>query len=432
MSIEVTLLQLLKYRSRYERLAKAVPTAALEAKSVIFLKDFGAYFSEHQGIEKIEYEPFMLWFKLFAHPTLNAEQLGLYSAMLATVLQKDCEPALESGIMERLVAAETANRVTDLITRWSEGDEADLYVSLRGEVERHEKMSSRKIIVPWVEDDISDILLDDIEQRGLTWRLPCLNNHMRPLREGDALIWAGRPGRGKTSSLLGEVTHMGAQFDSYYGEGHGRHVLWLNNEGSGRKIVQRAYQSALFLTNGELIKKSQAGTLRRDYAAVMGGDENRLRVMNIHGFTNYEIEELLKRVRPGLIVFDMVDGVRFAGSAMNGGQRTDQLLESMYQWSRDLGIKHGCPVIETSQTSADAADLPFPSDHMLKDSKTGKQGACDGIVMLGMNADPFYANSRFISVVKSKMNLPGIPASPNAEVTFDGDRCRLLMPEEAN
>jgi replicative DNA helicase len=430
-SIEVTLLQLLKYRDRYERLAKVVPTAALDAKSVIFLQDFGAYFKEFPDVTRIEHEPFMLWFKVFQHPTLNAEQLGLYAAMLSNVLNKDCEAPLEAGIMERLVAAETANRVTDLLTRWSEGDEVDLYVSLRGEVERHERMSSRKVIVPWVEDSIDDILLDDVEQRGLTWRLACLNNHMRPLREGDAIIWAGRPGRGKTSSLLGEVTHMAAQFDGYYGEGHGRYAVWLNNEGSGRKIVHRAYQSALFLTNAEMIRKSQAGTLRREYAEAMGGDENRLRVMNVHGFNTYEIEELLKRVRPGLIVFDMVDNVRFAGSAMNGGQRTDQLLEAMYQWSRDLAIKYGCPVIETSQTSSDAADLPFPSDHMLKDSKTGKQGACDGIVMLGMNADPFYANSRFISVVKSKMNLPGMPASPNAEVTFDGERCRLLMPEAA-
>jgi replicative DNA helicase len=430
MSIEVTLLQLLKYRDRYERLAKAVPTAALDAKSVVFLKDFGDYFKEFPDVTRIEHEPFMLWFKVFQHPTLNAEQLGLYAAMLSNVLNKECEAALESGIMERLVAAEAANRVTDLITRWSEGEERDLYVSLREEMDRFERYSQRKVSVPWVQEDIDTILLDDIDHKGLTWRLSCLNAHMRPLRGGDAVIWAGRPGKGKTSSLMGEITYMAAQFDDYYGPDHGRHVVWLNNEGAGRKIVRRAYQAALGVTDAELIRKSQMGTLKAEYTQAVGALD-RIRVMNIHGFTSHDVEDLFKRVNPGLIIFDMVDNVRFGGIAANGGQRTDQLLEAMYQWSRDLGIKYDCPVLETSQTSADAAGVPFPADHMLKDSKTGKQGACDAIIMVGESADPFYASSRFIGVTKSKLNVSGMPQSPQAEVTLDGERCRLVMPEAA-
>jgi replicative DNA helicase len=430
LSIEVTLLQLLKYRERFERLYRVVPTTAIEIRSKVILDDYAAFFKEFPDVQRIEYESFFLWFKSFRHPTLDAEKVGLYSALLSKVLTEECEPALEFGIMERLVAAETANRITDLITKYNEGGEVDLYIALCDEVSRYEKNSNRRVRVPWVQDDIADILKDDIDNRGLTWRLDCLNRVMRPLRGGDAIIWAGRPGKGKTSSLIGEVTHMASQFESYYGEQHGRYVLWMNNEGSGKKIVQRIYQSALFLTTAELIRKSTAGTLRQEYAHAVGA-EDRIRVMNIHGFSSYDVEEIAKRVRPGLIVFDMVDNVRFGGVAANGGQRTDQLLEAMYQWSRDLGIYHDCPVIETSQTSVEAAGLTFPADHMLKDSKTGKQGACDGIVTIGMKDDPFYANSRFVGVVKSKMRVAGQPESPQAEVLFDGERCRLIMPQES-
>jgi hypothetical protein len=35
-------------------------------------------------------------------------------------------------------------------------------------------------------------------------------------------------------------------------------------------------------------------------------------------------------VQPALVVFDMIDNIRFGGEVANGGQRTDQLLEAMY------------------------------------------------------------------------------------------------------
>ncbi|WP_175960155.1 DnaB-like helicase C-terminal domain-containing protein [Burkholderia pyrrocinia] len=429
MSIEVTLLQLLKYRERYERLAKAVPTAALEAKSVVILGDYGKFFTEFPERERIELEPFMLWFGTFAHPTLTAEQLGLYRALLGRVLNEDCDPSLESGIMERLVAAETANRVTSLIEKYNNGDEVDLYVSLRDEIERFEQHTNRKVRVPWINEDIDSILLDDKDDRGLHWRLDCLNTVMRPLRGGDFIVFAGRPDKGKTTGISSEITYMAGQFDSYYGENSGRHVIWMNNEGPGRRIVQRTYQSALNATMGELIRMSNNGALKDKYAEAVGGVD-RIRIMDIHDFWNYEVEDIMRRCPPGLVVMDMVDNIKFGGQALNGGQRTDQLLEAQYQWARLMAVKYDTPIIATSQISADGDGLQFPTLPMLKDSKTGKQGAADAIITLGAVNDPFYASSRWIGMTKNKLRRQGAPQSPQAEVMFDGERGRLLMPVE--
>jgi replicative DNA helicase len=429
-SIEVTLLQLLKYRDRYERLGKAIPTAALEAKSVVLLADYGKFFAEFPEAQRIEHEPFMLWFKAFAHPTLTAEQLGLYSALLGNVLNKDCDPSLESGIMDRLVAAEAANRVTELLTRWNEGEERDLYVALREEVDRFEQATNRKVKVPWVNEDIDSILLDDKEDRGLHWRLDCLNTVMRPLRGGDFIVMAARPDKGKTTFMASEVTHMAAQFDEYYGPNHGRSVIWLNNEGPGRRIVQRIYQSALNATIADLIKYSNAGTLKPKYEEAVGSMD-RIRVMDIHGFWSYEVEDLLAKTKPGLVIADMVDNIKFGGQASNGGQRTDQLLEAMYQWQRILGVKLDCPTMALSQLPGDADGLQYPTLSMLKDSKTGKQGAADAIITMGAVNDPFYANSRFFGTTKNKLRRQGAPASPQCETTFDGERGRINMPQEA-
>jgi replicative DNA helicase len=430
LSIEVTLLQLLKYRERYERLAKAVPTAALEAKSVVILGDYCKFYTEFPEQQRIELEPFMLWFGTFAHPTLTPEQLGLYRALLGRVLNEDCDPSLEAGIMERLVAAETANRVTSLIEKYNNGDELDLYVSLRDEIERFEQNTNRKVRVPWISEDIDSILLDDKDDRGLHWRLDCLNTVMRPLRGGDFIVYAGRPDKGKTTSISSEVTYMAGQFDTYYGPNSGRYVLWMNNEGPGRRIVQRTYQSALNATMAELIRMSNNGALKEKYAEAVGGVD-RIRIMDIHDFWNYEVEDIMRRCPPGLVVMDMVDNIKFGGQALNGGQRTDQLLEAQYQWARLMAVKYDTPIIATSQISADGDGLQFPTLPMLKDSKTGKQGAADAIITLGAVNDPFYASSRWIGMTKNKLRRQGAPQSPQAEVMFDGERGRLLMPVEA-
>ncbi|CAJ7216548.1 dnaB-like helicase C terminal domain protein [Burkholderia pseudomallei] len=429
MSIEVTLLQLLKYRERYERLAKAVPTAALEAKSVVILGDYGKFFEEFPEQQRIELEPFMLWFGTFAHPTLTPEQLALYRALLGRVLNEDCDPSLEAGIMERLVAAETANRVTSLIEKYNNGDEVDLYVSLRDEVERFEQNTNRKVRVPWINEDIDSILLDDKDDRGLHWRLDCLNTVMRPLRGGDFIVFAGRPDKGKTTGISSEVTYMSSQFDAYYGPDSGRYALWMNNEGPGKRIVQRTYQSALNATMAELIRMSNNGTLKDKYADAVGGVD-RIRIMDVHDFWNYEVEDIMRRCPPGLVVMDMVDNIKFGGQALNGGQRTDQLLEAQYQWARLMAVKYDTPIIATSQISADGDGMQFPTLPMLKDSKTGKQGAADAIITLGASNDPFYASSRWIGMTKNKLRRQGAPQSPQAEVMFDGERGRLLMPVE--
>jgi replicative DNA helicase len=61
---------------------------------------------------------------------------------------------------------------------------------------------------------------------------------------------------------------------------------------------------------------------------------------------------------------------------------------------------------------------------MLKDSKTGKQGAADIIVTIGAVNDPVLASSRYIGTTKNKRVRTGVPGSPMQEVIFRGDKAR--------
>lgn len=431
MSLELTVLRLMKHRKRMERLGHAVPTSALEARTKIIFDDFKAYFKEFPAVDRIDHDAFMLWFKGFRHPTLTEEQRSAYDTMLRAV-QEDVPPEVEDGLMERLVAADTANRVATLLQQWNDGDEVDLYVALRAAVENFEGQTNRKVKAPWVQTPIGEMLEEEANDTGLHWRLACLNMSMRPLRGGDFIVVAGRPDKGKTSFLTDQLTYMAPQVEAMFGGQ--RNIGWFNNEGPGRRIIQRCYQSALNLTVPELVplyrqpSKTHMHRLDEEYAKALGGRLDALRVYDIHDFWSHEVEDIIRSQNLGLAVMDMVDNIKFGGEATNGGERTDQKLEAMYQWARMLAVKHDIPVIATSQISADGDGLAFPTLGMLKDSKTGKQGAAEAIITLGASNEPGLAGTRFIGATKNKLHRSGGPRDPRCEVLFDSERGRYNMP----
>jgi replicative DNA helicase len=432
MSLDITVLRLLKYRERYDRLARSVPKNALQPVIVELLNDFGVFFREFDTAQRIEHGPFLTWFRGFRHPSMKDEGFGLYQAIIEKAME-DVSPELEAGLMERLVAADTAARVTSLLERWSKGDEVDLYAELRQNVERFEQQVDRKVKNPQVLDPIEDLLKAEENDTGLHWRLPCLNRHIKPLRGGDFVIVAARPDKGKTSFCAAELTFMAAQLDQVY-PGENRSILWFNNEGPGNKIIMRNFQAALGATVEELVQLSNTPSVdpkyktlvRERYAAALGGRAGALRVFDIHDMWNHEVEDIMRLYNPGVVLFDMVDNIKFGGEANNNGQRTDQLLEAMYQWARLMGVKHDCGVIATSQLSADADGVSYPTLPQLKDSKTGKQGAADVIITLGALNDPVLENSRYIGCTKNKKQRTGKRNSPNQEVFFDSQKSRYV------
>ena len=436
MSLELTTMRLLKYRDRYDRLIRAVPLHALDPNAKTILEDFGRFFREFPDVTKLEHATFFPWFKGFAHPKLKPESYAVYDAMLKSV-DEDVNKDVEQGLLARLVAADTAFRMTELLGKWNDGEEVDLYVSMRGLVENFEAQTDRKVSVPLVKESIEELLQDERDDKGLHWRLSCLNMSMRPLRGGDFVIVAGRPDKGKTSFLTDNLAYMAPQVEALY-PGENRHILWFNNEGPGKRIKQRLYQSALNATVPELVELSgkpatndRRNLLRQRYDEAVGGRWNIIEVLDIHDYWSHEVEDVIRAIPPGLIVLDMIDNIKFGGGTNNGGERTDQLLEAMYQWARVLAVKYDVPIIATSQISADGDGLQFPTLPMLKDSKTGKQGAAEAIITLGAVNDVLLQNSRFIGMTKNKLHRSGGPKDPRCEVFFDSERGRYNVPQNA-
>lgn len=425
MSVELSLLRALRHRENYDRLHSLVPFEYIDERTSNIVRAFGEYYRETDAAE-IEADAFGVWFTTFKYKNLKEESKAVYRRLFREMMTPEPE-GVQRMLKERLIATKYAGELTSLLQKWDAGDEVDLYLQMRGMVEKFEQDVDRKVVIPWVNVPIEDILSEEENDSGLHFRLSEINMAIRGLRPGDFIIWAGRPDKGKTSSILSELTFMVPQLDNFpeywaKGEANG---IWFNNEGPGKRIVSRAYQAALNMTIPEMVEASRAKNLREQYAEVMGGGD-RLRIMDIHGMWHYEVEDILKQVTPGIVVFDMIDNIKFGGEVANGGQRTDQLLETMYQWARVLGVKYNCIVIATSQISQEGDGLPYPTQSMLKDSKTGKQGAADLILMLGSSNEPLMASTRWISFPKNKLRRPGTQ-DLRLEVHFDRDRSRLVL-----
>jgi replicative DNA helicase len=430
MSLDITTLRLLRTRERYEQFASAIPDRAVSAHTKALIKDFGRMFAESPELQRIEPEPFMLWLKI-ARPKLSEDALAIIAGVMRQV-DSDPEPGVESAIMGRLYEAESAARIADILAAWNDGGEVNLQYMVQREAEQLALRQNRVVVNPQVLTPIEELLDEDANDTGLRFRLKCLDAHIKPLVPGDFVVLAARPDKGKTSLCADILTHMAAQVDTLY-PGENRSILWFNNEGPGRRIVKRAFQAALGATVEEMVamralppKDPKYGhRLREAYAEALGGRPGVLRVMDIHDMWNHEVEALIQRYRPALVLFDMIDNIKFGGSTLNGGERTDQLLESMYQWARMMGVKHNTAVMATSQVSAEGDGMQYPTLPMLKDSRTGKQGAADVIITMGAVNDPTLANSRYLGTTKNKKARTGVPASPRAEVYFDADRCRF-------
>lgn len=430
MSLDITSLRLLKHREKYDKLRGAVPEGALEPTTRIIMNDFGRWFREHPGTEAIDFDLFPSWFKSI-HPTTKDEAIAVFIELFRKV-REDAPKGIEQGIVRRWVAAEAAAKMTAVLEKWNSGDEVDLHSEVKLVIDDYETKVVKEVKSPQVLTPIEEMLLAEQDNTGISWPWESWNKVIKPMVGGDFIVLAMRPDKGKSTACSQVVTHAAPQIDVLF-PGEDRCVMWLNNEGPGKRIVMRTWQSALNYTTEQMVEANKVPDpdpairtkLRRMYKDAVGGRMGVLRVMDIHDWWNHEVEDLFKKYRPALVIFDMIDNIKFGGSALNNGQRTDQLLEGMYQWARLMGVKYDFASIANSQISAEGDGLQWPTLGMLKDSKTGKQGAADVQIMGGAVNDPNLELSRYWSTAKNKKGRTGARRL-QVEMLLDPDRGRYI------
>jgi replicative DNA helicase len=408
--IDIILLRIMKHRNEYGMHLPLVQMEGLDSETKILINDFGRYFKEYPSHNKIDPLTFMSAFKSW-HSKIEPERLREFGRIVVNA-SHEADDDQKAGILRQLADNDLVIQLANFVEQWKEGNIEDVMSMTSTMLDKY-KINRGIKQIKWIDTPIAELLKDDFDDAGIRWRLHCLNESMRPLRGGDFIVAAGRPDKGKTSWIASETSFMAPQLPE------GRNLVWLNNEGPGKRIIPRFWQATLGYTMTQMKASSDAGTLTNEYLHYMQRFD-RLRVIDIHGLNNGQVEMIIEANNAGIVIYDMIDNIGGFGDSA----RNDLKLESMYQWARERCVKYDAIGIATSQISSDGDGLQFPLMHMLKDSKTGKQGACDAQIMIGASNDPNMQHARFIGVPKNKLRRPDGKSDPKAMVEFDQLRSR--------
>lgn len=415
--IDISLLRIIKYREKFDKVAKYIPKDSVDKRTRAIVKDIKKYFESTEE-DKIHFSSFRSLFFTQYHKNLKEEDVKFYNLILKK-MEADVPEAVEKNIVNNLLELGFATKAANHIDDYQAGEEIDIVTVMhelsaltREKLQRATSFEFATVDESSIEEGLSD-------DEGLRYPLKCLNETYRRVQPGDATIVAARPGCGKTTFLC----NLNAAFVEDM-EDH-EVILWFNNESRRQKIMSRQIQATLGKTDAELVAMQKAKTLTPAYVKAMGRPD-RVRVYDIHGKDTNYVEDIIESVgskNVRVMIFDMIDKITFHNLA--DGMREDQRLEAMYTWSRELGVIHEASTFPSSQVSVEGAGLLHPLEHMLKDSKTGKQGACDGILMIGKSDDPMLARTRGISMPKTKQRRAG-QSDLMGEVLFDEDRGRYV------
>ena len=410
--IDLALLRLMKHRKEFFALRGRVPKTAIDTQTLALIEDFGVYFKRAPDAEVVDLTAFLPIFRSL-HPTLKGEQLQAFEGIIKR-LKEDVEPDMKSAVMQSMLELRLGNDMANLLAEWDEGNVPNIHAELNKIAGEFEADANIKAL-DYIRMNIDELLDTNQDDNGVSWRLQCLNESMRGLRAGDFGIIAGRPDKGKTTFIASEITHMAKQLPEH------QTVVWLNNEGKGDRIYMRLLQAALNATPSDIRSMRDSGRGVADAYSSVVGDLHKIRIVDVHGLDTYACENIIKQNNAGMVVFDMIDKIRGFGEAA----RTDLGLEQMYDWGRELAVKLDFIGLATSQISNEGDGLQFPTLGMLKDSKTGKQGACDFQLMIGASNDPNLAGLRYIGLPKNKLRREGGAGDPRATVSFVPQKARF-------
>jgi replicative DNA helicase len=233
--------------------------------------------------------------------------------------------------------------------------------------------------------DLEEILDHVYKNRGLRWRLDCLNKSIGSLRPGDFGFIFARPESGKTTFLASEATQ-------FAGQGHPGPILWFNNEEQGEKVGVRLIQAYFGITLDQLT--ARRGDYRQRFNTEIG---DRLQLFDEALLAKADIEAVIKATQPSLVIYDQIDKIRGFSN-----DRDDLRLGAIYQWARELA-KGGHAAIGVCQADGTAEGVRYLTMEHVANAKTSKQAEADFIIGIGKQNNQDQEYIRYLNISKNKL-----------------------------
>lgn len=358
------------------------------------------YYLSNTSIDSIDISILITKYKVDKYSKLSQSSIDIYDKIFNDLLYYEPDDDELNSLLYYLIEKDYATKIADLLLRIHDGDDTvgmedaeDMLSKFREDVEGVREQAT---IYTGFEDDDFEDLHDYTSVKGLEWRLEELNVSAGPIRGGDFIIITANPDAGKTTFLCAESTHMMKQLDD------DQVVFWANNEERKTKVKRRITQSLLGMTQEDM-KKLSLMELLDAVKTELGGllMKDRFVFYDQKLMRTKDIELMLSKINPGLIIFDQlwkIDGFHEAHSEVDK-------MTKLFGWARAMADKHNCPVINVHQASGDAYGEAYIGMEQMYNSRVGIQGEADLIVGIGKVTDPSVApNTRFLNISKNKLD----------------------------
>ena len=412
--MDTIILQALRDKNKFRQLRAAVPDAMVGQETVALLNWFGAYWNAYPEHNTVQVPALLSLFHTRA-ASASPEQIAIMTALISR-LNESVDADAVKGITSQLYERDFAGRAAAILNKYDAGEEVDVTFELNRMASENMRRLSASTPASYIDDAIEDILADYSTDRGLKLPTQLLRNHVGGLLGGDTVLVSARVDKGKTSLVAAALVEFAPQLEALGWSG--RPMLWLNNEGSGKRILPRIYQAALKKTFTEICALSNAGELRGLYSQAVSGQQ--IRVKDMHGANLAEVERVIEEMHPCVVVFDMLANFRVPSAG--GGSKSDT-IETLGQEVREMAVRHDFVALETAQVSIEGDDQLYPSYGAIKDSKTALQGAVDVMLMMGALNSPMMDTVRGFSTPKNKRHMAGKPSYAQGQIFFDKERC---------
>jgi len=389
----LNLLNVFRKRELHDRFRGFINTAALTKEEKQLFKDIGKWYESDTSLLEIDWNVFRGWFFSAAHPKMGETNTNIYNDMLDKLDDYD-EPdeAFAKHTMHAFLMRELCGRVSEITLAGYEGEREVEFEQITAVMDEYEATVSKTQDIEeyFVTADIDD-LNKHITTGGLSWRHDELNRSVGNLRVGKLVLFGARPNAGKTTWLCDNVTHMASQLDD------DEVVIWFNNEEAGEEVKYRLVESALAIT-GKMID-SDTTRAKAEYEAKVGG-WHKILIVDKASLSTKDVEYVLRKCKQkvGLMVFDQLWKVH--GFESKHGNEATQ-MQQKFQWARELAKEHS-PIIATHQADFTAEGEKSLTMSQLHMNKTGVQGECDTIIMMGRTYETGEEAMRFFTVCKNK------------------------------
>lgn len=412
--MDIRLLRGILNRTTFRILNPLLSPEILAGTTMAVVAWIRAYWKSNPNVEEITPKELEEYVTVRNSEKLEDESVQL-TLELVRKLQHTPKPEAAS-LYETLLEAQCAGELGRVVLQYQTGAEVDV-ISEAMEISR--EYATLKGLEEDTPSGIYEILEAMEDNVGIAFPgVPLFEDYSTPLTPGESVLFAGRPDRGKTTWLSYLIPKAVPSIMQHYGEEHG--VLWLVNEGHVDKILPRIYQGALGCTLTEMYSKMHEGTLIQEFEEVIQAPHDIIKVRPFHGKTLSDLELMVQKHEPSLVVIDMVEHV---GGAL-GGSKTE-VIGNLWERMRTLALMYEYVSIGTAQISVEGADNLFPTYEHLAYSKTAVQGYTDRVMMMGNIEREGMEHIRGLSLPKNKGKVQGKTSYPRMEYTVDFDRCQF-------